>query len=115
RKVEAMKIQLINNTSNINIQYKSYVENSGWQTWKKNGEISGTTGKDLKMYGIQIKLQGTNEYSVAYRVHLQDLGWQNWVYDGATAGNIASNKKIEAIEIKIVEKQNQNMTVRYMA
>ena len=105
-KVEAMKINLSGDVKDIQIRYRSYVENQGWQDWKKNGEITGTTGKNLKLYGIKIELVNNDEYSIQYRVHIQDKGWTNWVIDGETAGEPANSLKIESIQIRLIKKTN---------
>ena len=113
KKIEAMKIELINNTNNLHIRYQTYAQGIGWQDIMSDGKEAGTTGKNLRMEAIKIWLEGTNEYSVMYRTHIQDFGWQEWSYDGAISGNLGDNKKIEAIEIKIVPKVNKEFSVSY--
>lgn len=114
KKIEAVKISLINNTSNIIIKYKTYVQSIGWQNDISNGAISGTTGRNLRMDAIKIWLENTNDYSVMYRTHIQDYGWQDWTYDGVISGSLGDDKKIEAIEIKIVPKvQNSEIAISY--
>ena len=41
---------------NYDIYYCVYVQKDGWQTWKKNGEKAGTSGRGLRLEAIQIKL-----------------------------------------------------------
>ena len=86
------------------VQYQAHVEDIGWQDWKQDGEISGTSGRSLRIEAIRIKLEGTDKYSVKYRMHVQDIGWQDWCYDGETAGTQTLSKRVEAIEIQIVDK-----------
>ena len=47
---------------------------------RKNGELSGTSGKKLRLEAIKINLSGdvSRYYDVYYRVHIQDKGWLNW-------------------------------------
>ena len=68
--------------------------------------MSGTTGKNLQLEAIKIKLAGdvSRYYDVYYRVHIQDKGWLNWAANGASAGSQAASKHLEAIQIKIVRK-----------
>ena len=113
KKIEALNIKLVNNTSDIKIKYNSYIEGIGWQGTVENGEQTGTTGQNLKMEVIRIWLEGTDEYSIAYQTHIQDLGWQDWVYDGEISGNLGDDKKIEAIKIKIVPKVEPKMSLSY--
>lgn len=110
KKVEAVKIKLLNAPENVGITYQSYLNGIGWQELKSDGEISGTTGQNRKMEGIKIELIGTEDYSVEYRAHVQDIGWMEWKNDGEIAGVIGQNVKIEAIEIRIIPKK---VTIQY--
>ena len=37
------------------VYYRTYVENRGWMDWVKNGETSGTIGKNARIEAIQIQ------------------------------------------------------------
>ena len=113
KKIEALNIKLVNNTTDIKVKYNSYIEGIGWQGTVENDEQTGTTGQNLKMEVIRIWLEGTDEYSIAYQTHIQDLGWQDWVYDGEISGNLGDDKKIEAIKIKIVPKVEAKFSLSY--
>ncbi|EKK0947704.1 C39 family peptidase [Enterococcus faecalis] len=88
------------------VNYQTHVQNIGWQGVVKNGEIAGTSGKNLQLEAIKIKLAGdvSRYYDVYYRVHIQDKGWLNWAANGAPAGSQAASKHLEAIQIKVVRK-----------
>lgn len=43
--------------SNQGVFYQSHVQTYGWQTWKQNGETSGTSGQAKRLEAIKIKLQ----------------------------------------------------------
>ncbi|EOE4919219.1 C39 family peptidase [Enterococcus faecalis] len=88
------------------VNYQTHVQNIGWQGVVKNGEIAGTSGKNLQLEAIKIKLSGdvSRYYDVYYRVHIQDKGWLNWAANGAPAGSQAASKHLEAIQIKVVRK-----------
>ena len=85
------------------LTYQTHVQNLGWQSWVSNGQMSGTSGKSLRLEAIQIKFTGAlaDKYDIYYRVHVQDLGWQEWKYNGETAGTTGKNKRLEAIEITL--------------
>lgn len=53
------------------VNYDVHVQNVGWQTWASDGELSGTTGKSLRLEALRIAPQGdvANRYSVFYRTH----------------------------------------------
>ena len=104
-KIEAMKIIGKNMPEGVSIKYKTHIQDIGWEKeWKSDGEESGTTGRNLKIEAIKIKLEGTEEYSVQYRAYIQGRGWQDWAYDGEESGTTGKNLKLEAIEIKIIPK-----------
>ncbi|WRK53097.1 Ig-like domain-containing protein [Coprobacillaceae bacterium CR2/5/TPMF4] len=85
------------------INYQAHVQDIGWQTSKKDGEMAGTTDQKKRMEAIKISLSDTSSYSgkVEYRAHVQDIGWQDWVSDGILSGTENQSKQIEAIEIKL--------------
>jgi len=86
------------------VEYRTHVQNEGWQAWKQNGQMSGTEGKSYRLEGIKIELENTEEYSIMYRVHVQNVGWQAWKTDGEMAGTEGMSLRLEGIEIKIVPK-----------
>ncbi len=112
-KIEGIRIEL-KNAKNVNILYQTHVQDKGWEnTWKKNGQISGTTGQNKKIEAIKIKLDNI-DYTVTYRTYVQNLGWQKWVKDGEVSGTTGKNLKVEAIEIKVSEcKPSTEFTIQY--
>ena len=111
KKVEAVKMRLVNAPEDLKIKYRAYVQDQGWQDWAYDGEISGTTGDNKKIYGIRVELEGLEDYSIQYKAHIQDEGWSGWKTDGVTAGDILKNKKIEAIMVRIVPKTQSSVPV----
>ena len=86
KRMESIRIKLPSTmASEGKIEYKSHIENIGWEkSWKKTGELSGTTGKSLRLEAIQIKLSGdiAEKYDVYYRVHAENFGWLGWAKNG---------------------------------
>ena len=39
-----------------NVTYRTHVQSNGWQGWKYNGQMSGTSGQAKRLEGIEIKL-----------------------------------------------------------
>lgn len=104
---EAVKIKLLNPKYSGGIQYRSHVQNIGWeQGWKTDDSLSGTSGRSLRLEAIQIQLTGdmAKNYDVCYRVHVSDFGWMGWAKNGASAGSEGFSKRIEAIEIQLLPK-----------
>ena len=89
------------------ILYKTHVQDIGWQGWKSNGTMSGTSGQSKRLEAIRIKLSGeiANKYDVYYRVHCQDFGWLGWAKNGEASGSEDFSKRLEGIEIRLVKKR----------
>ena len=85
---------VVTGENNVNVEYRTHVQSFGWQGWKYNGVMSGTSGKAKRLEGINIKL--TNKPysgSIVYTTHVQSIGWQGnennvntWFRDGQMAG-----------------------------
>ena len=86
---------------NLHVQYMTHVQDEGWQDWKKDGEVAGTSGKSLRLEAMNIKLlnNANSDIHVKYQVHVQDEGWQNWRTDGEMAGTSGKSLRLEAIRI----------------
>lgn len=87
-------------TSSPSITYQTHVQDYGWQSWKSNGEVSGTVGQSKRLEGINIKLSNING-SIEYKTHVQDIGWQDWKSNGQMSGTSGQSKRLEAIQIKL--------------
>lgn len=87
-------------TSSPSISYQTHVQDYGWQSWKSNGEVSGTVGQSKRLEGISIKLSNING-SIEYKTHVQDIGWQDWKSNGQMSGTTGQSKRLEAIQIKL--------------
>lgn len=87
-------------TSSPSISYQTHVQDYGWQSWKSNGEVSGTVGQSKRLEGINIKLSNING-SVEYKTHVQDIGWQDWKSNGQMSGTTGQSKRLEAIKVKL--------------
>ncbi|MDM0492789.1 N-acetylmuramoyl-L-alanine amidase [Clostridium perfringens] len=98
------------------VEYQSKVEGNGWQGYKENGEVSGTTGQAKMIEGIKINLNNAPEgVALNYKVHVSDEGWKNWISEGKVAGSSDLNKRIEAIQIKLIGNHSQDYEVQYRA
>ena len=98
----------------IDVSYRTHVQNYGWQSYVKNDEISGTTGKALRLEGIHIKLDNS-EYSgdIEYRTHVQNYGWQPFVKNGEMSGTTGKSLRLEAIEIRLTGELAEHYSILY--
>ena len=107
--------------NNVNVEYRTHVQSFGWQGWKYNGVMSGTSGKAKRLEGINIKL--TNKPysgSIVYTTHVQSIGWQGnennvntWFRDGQMAGTSGRAKRLEAIRIALTGEMAEHYDVYY--
>lgn len=107
KRMESLKIRLIDQDIKGNIEYRSHIQNLGWETsWKSNGELSGTTGRSLRLEAVQIRLTGdlARYFDIYYRVHAQQYGWLGWAKNGESAGTEGCSYRLEAVQIRIVKK-----------
>jgi N-acetylmuramoyl-L-alanine amidase/uncharacterized protein YjdB len=87
-------------SSSPSISYQTHVQDYGWQSWKSNGEVSGTVGQSKRLEGINIKLSNING-SIEYKTHVQDYGWLNFVTNGQASGTTGQAKRLEAIQMQL--------------
>lgn len=107
KRLEAIRISLQNAQYEGDVEYRTHVQDYGWESsWKKNGNTSGTSGQSKRLEAIQIRLtrEMAEKYDIYYRVHTQDFGWLGWAKNGESAGTEGYAKRLEGIEIKLVKK-----------
>lgn len=100
------------------IVYTAHSKDIGWQGAVKDGDVSGTTGRSLRLEAMTIKLEGGQDAcpgGITYRAHVQDIGWQGWVSDGAVAGTTGQSKRIEAFQAKLTGEIAKFFDVVYQA
>ena len=106
KRLEGIRIQLDPNTmaegAEGGVEYRTHVQTYGWEKeWKKDGEMSGTSGESKRLEAIEIRLTGelAEKYDIYYRVHAQTYGWLDWAKNGESAGTEGMSKRLEAIQI----------------
>lgn len=78
--------------------YQGSVQDIGWQDWKREGEIVGTTGKAKHLEAIRIDC----EEEVYAKAHIQDKGWVDYgkINKDTIIGTVGENKQLECICFK---------------
>ena len=97
-----------------NCLYRTHVQNYGWQIWKTNGGMSGTSGESLRLEGIEIKLD-TKGYNlgVDYSTHVENEGWQDFVSNGTMSGTSGKGLRLEAIKIALTGADADQFDIYY--
>lgn len=88
------------------LTYRSHVQNIGWMNFVQQGQLSGTTGRSLRLEAFSLQLAnlppGINaQNAIEYRAHVRSIGWQNFVRSGQVAGTTGRSLPVEAIQIRL--------------
>ncbi len=118
---DGSKDATVSGATTPNITYRTHVQKYGWQAWKYNGAMSGTSGESKRLEGIEIKLTNQDcEGSIVYTTHVQKYGWQGevdkpetWVKEGGMSGTSGEAKRLEAICIKLTGEMAEKYDVYY--
>ncbi|MBR3598383.1 MAG: glycoside hydrolase family 9 protein [Lachnospiraceae bacterium] len=109
----------------IDVYYRTHIQNVGWEgtesnikTWKKDGVMSGTSGRALRLEGINIVVTPETacpelDLGIQYTTHCQDYGWLPWSADGEMNGTEGESKRLEAIEIQLTGEHKDLYDVYY--
>jgi uncharacterized protein YjdB/surface antigen len=86
----------------ITCSYQTHIQDVGWQDWKTNGQISGTSGKSKRLEAIGIRLDNMGyDLGIEYRTHIQNIGWQDWKRNCEVSGTSNQGLRLEAIEVRL--------------
>ncbi len=107
-------VAAIHSNETVGTTYRTHVQNVGWQGWKSDGQISGTSGQSLRLEGIEIKMNNLgNDLGVEYQTHVENIGWQGFKRDGQTSGTFGQSLRLEAIQIRLTGAAEANYDVYY--
>jgi uncharacterized protein YjdB len=95
------------------VKYQTHVQNEGWQAWKFDGDMSGTSGKSLRLEGIRIETVNNTNLGIEYATHVQNYGWQNFKTNGDMSGTSGEGLRLEAIRIRLTGTDAENYDVWY--
>ena len=100
--------------TNVSVEYQTHVQDIDWQAGKKDGQLSGTTGRSLRLEGLKIKLNH-QPYSggIKYSTHVQNIGWQNAVSNGQLSGTTGKSLRLEAMKISLTGEVAKHYDVYY--
>ena len=101
-------------TPAAHVAYRTHVQNVGWQGYVRDGAMSGTSGRSLRLEGINIKLEG-QPYSggIEYRTYVQSKGWMGWVANNVMSGTSGQSLRLEGIQIRLTGEMAKYYDVWY--
>ena len=96
KRLEAVKFR---GNNGLTIEYQAHVENIGWQGWKKDGEVAGTTGQSLRLEALRIKCNKILEVEE----HIENIGWTpKFKSKEFVIGTEGRQLRLEAFRINVV-------------
>ena len=111
----------VEGSDRAHVQYRSHLQTYGWQNWKNDGDISGTTGKAKRLESLKLELKN-KDYTggICYNAHVQTIGWQadpnksaTWKKDGEFCGTTGNAKRLEAIQIELYGEMAEHYDIYY--
>ena len=111
----------VEGSDRAHVQYRSHLQTYGWQNWKNDGDISGTTGKAKRLESLKLELEN-KDYTggICYNAHVQTIGWQadpnksaTWKKDGEFCGTTGNAKRLEAIQIELYGEMAEHYDIYY--
>ncbi|MBQ9043492.1 MAG: InlB B-repeat-containing protein [Eggerthellaceae bacterium] len=103
------------NSNPATVMYRTHVQSLGWQGFVSDGDMSGTSGRSLRLEGIEIKLKD-QPYSgdIEYRTHIQRNGWEgSYKKNGTMSGTSGQALRLEAIQIRLTGEMAEHYDVYY--
>ncbi len=98
---------------NVSVSYRTHVQDVGWQGYVSNGAVAGTSGRSLRLEGINIYLTGNSNLGVQYTTHCQDYGWLAWSSNNEMSGTEGESKRLEAIMINLTGADKDQYDIYY--
>lgn len=82
----------------VGVRYRGHVEDIGWQSWKQDGQLAGTTGQAKRLEAIQID----SSKDVYAKAHIEDIGWVDYgkINKNTVIGTTGKAKKLECLCLK---------------
>lgn len=101
------------NAGTNEIGYITYAQNLGFEKPSVyNGDIAGTTGKNIPLEGIRIS-SNIEGVQILSDVLVQDKGWLTSIDDGTYAGTMFENKQLYGLRLNLSGSNSENYTIRY--
>jgi uncharacterized protein YjdB len=100
--------------STKDVQYRAYVQGTGWQSTVENGETAGTENKSLRVEAVEISTNVPG-LGVEYRTHIQGSGWESTWHSSGKSGTTGKKLRLEAIQIRLTGEASKYFDIYYRA
>ena len=97
------------------VVYRTHVESVGWQPYVTNATMSGTSGRSLRLEGMNIKLVNKRfDGNIEYRTHIQNVGWEtSWKKNDAFSGTNGQGLRLEAMQVRLTGEMAKHYDICY--
>ena len=77
------------------IKYCAHVQSDGWQEWKGDGELAGTTGQSKRLEAFKIDYKE----HIKAKIHLEGIGWKDYgeINKDTIIGTTGESRRLECI------------------
>lgn len=126
KRLEAIEIKLIKKENPVKtgnsyraketeLRYQSHIQNIGWQGIVKNGELSGTSGKSLRIEAFKANISySIYSGNIRYMSYVQGKGWEtSWKTKNTLSGTEKQSKQLEAIKMELYGEISEYFDVYY--
>ena len=100
----------------VHVEYRGHVQQDGWGEYVSDGAEAGTTGRSLRVEGLNIRLNLGNSGltgGIRYRMHVQREGWMGWAQDDQMGGTEGRSLRVEAMQIELYGQVAEEYDVYY--
>lgn len=94
------------------VTYRSHVQTEGWLPWVSDRQVSGTSGKGLRMESFQLKIK-EGFAGVRYQTLSENGNWSKWVSDGQTGGTTNEKRQLEAVRMELTGPNASTFDIYY--
>ena len=110
--IMANMVRVPDEPTSVAFEQNAFVRDYGWLGVIDGGKMLGTTGHNLRMEALSLKLKEGS--GIEYRSHIQEIGWENnMIRDGGTSGLPGSGLRIEAVQINLYGEMAKKYDVLY--
>jgi hypothetical protein len=100
--LQAIRLSTYRIRKSMMIGYQVYVPTIGWQNYRTNGELAGTTGASLDIQAVRVSLYGDRAgCSITYRTKAKNGIWSAHSSESNTSGSAGSGVPLEKLAVRI--------------
>ncbi|CAM4963886.1 unnamed protein product [Rotaria socialis] len=100
--IQNIAYRINSNPYTSSITYRSHVQKIGWQNYVHTNDISGTTGRSLRLEALQINIGSNIGRKVYYRCHLEQIDWTDWHGNNAVCETAGQHRRLEGFVLTIL-------------